>query len=153
MDVLLVDTALERNSRNHPYCGIYPRAVDSFTRASLAVEWLTRFTEWLTTWTENVLPTVDFVRARGHLMDGIFEPMTRVIEESEAERAPFVEEVAATRVEGPPVEEAPPVEEVAATRVEGPPVEEAPLFEEVAATRVEGAPVEEAHPVEEATEE
>ncbi|KAL3683040.1 hypothetical protein R1sor_001062 [Riccia sorocarpa] len=75
-DVLLVDTAPERNSRNHPYSGIYPRAMDSFTRASLAIEWLTRFTEWLSTWTENVLPTFDFVRARGHLMDGIFEPMT-----------------------------------------------------------------------------
>ncbi|KAL3690953.1 hypothetical protein R1sor_004604 [Riccia sorocarpa] len=42
-------------------------------------------------------------------------------------------------------EEAPPVEEVAATRVEGAPVEEAPLVEEVAAT-----PVEEAIRVEEA---
>ncbi|KAL3683787.1 hypothetical protein R1sor_001809 [Riccia sorocarpa] len=178
-DVLLVDTAPERNSRNHPYSRIYPRAVDSFTRASLAVEWLTRFTEWLTTWTENVLPTVDFLRARGHLMDGIFEPMTvlhefwgetpqpndrfiiwsdvpaaareilltdwphfherpeRVIEEAEAEEAPSVEEVAATRVEGAPVEEAPLVEEVAATCVEGAPVEEAPPVEEVAATRVE----------------
>ncbi|KAL3686961.1 hypothetical protein R1sor_013270 [Riccia sorocarpa] len=190
-DVLLVDTAPERNSRNHPYSGIYPRAVDSFTRAPLAVEWLTRFTEWLTTWTENVLSTVDFVRARGHLMDGIFEPMTvlrefwgetpqpndrfiiwsdvpvaareilltdwphfhqhseRVIEEAEAEEAPSVEEVAATRVEGAPEEETPPVEEVAATRVEEAPVEEAPPIEEVAATRVEGPPVEEAPPVEE----
>ncbi|KAL3679961.1 hypothetical protein R1sor_022917 [Riccia sorocarpa] len=118
-DVLLVDTAPERNSRNHPYSGMHPRAVDGFPSASLAVEWLTRFTDWLTTWTESVLPTVDF----------------RVIEEAQAEEAPPIEEVAATSVEGAPVEEAPLVEEVAATSVEE-------------ATRVEEAPGQETTPVE-----
>ncbi|KAL3691328.1 hypothetical protein R1sor_004979 [Riccia sorocarpa] len=162
MDVLLVDTAPERNSRNHPYSGMHPRAVDGFPSASLAVEWLTRFTNWLTTWTENVLPTVDFVHAHRRSMDGIVEPIMvlrdfweetsqpidrliiwsdRTIEEAPAEEAPHVEEVAATRVEGAPVEEAPLVEEVAATRVEGAPVEEA--------TRVEEAPGQETTPVEE----
>ncbi|KAL3691847.1 hypothetical protein R1sor_005498 [Riccia sorocarpa] len=53
----------------------------------------------------------------------------RVIEEAQAEEAPPVEEVAATRVEGTPIEEAPPVEEVAATRVEGAPVEESTRVE------------------------
>ncbi|KAL3700219.1 hypothetical protein R1sor_018241 [Riccia sorocarpa] len=79
------------------------------------------------------------------------EHAERVIEEAQAEEAPPVEEVAATRVKGTLVEEAPPVEEVAATRVEGTPVEEAPSVEEVAATRVEEAThVEEATRVEEA---
>ncbi|KAL3694219.1 hypothetical protein R1sor_007870 [Riccia sorocarpa] len=154
--------------------------VDSFSSASLAVEWLTRFTHWLMTWTENVLPTVDFVHAHQRNMDGIFQPMMvlrqfwgetpqpndrfiiwsdvpaatreilltewphfrscpdRVIEEAQAEEAPPVEEVAATRVKGAPVEKAPPVEEVAATRVEGAPVEEAPGQE---TTPVEEIPV------------
>ncbi|KAL3676458.1 hypothetical protein R1sor_026406 [Riccia sorocarpa] len=173
-DVLLVDTTAERNSRNHPYSGIYPRAVDSFSSVSLAVQCLTSFTHWLTTWTENVLPTVDFVRAHRRHTNGIFEPITVLrefwgetpqpidrhiiwsdvpsavrdilliewphfyqhAEEAEAEEAPPVEEVAATRVE-----EAPPIEEVAAPLVEGAPVEEA--------TRVEEAPGQETTPVEE----
>ncbi|KAL3687770.1 hypothetical protein R1sor_014079 [Riccia sorocarpa] len=112
-DVLLVDAAPERNSRNHPYFGMHPKAVDGFPSASLAVEWLTRFTDWLTTWTESVLLTVNFC----------------VIEEAQAEEAPPVEEVAATHVEGAQVEEAPPVEE--ATRIEEAPGQETTLVEEI----------------------
>ncbi|KAL3676135.1 hypothetical protein R1sor_026083 [Riccia sorocarpa] len=49
--------------------------MDGFPSASLAVEWLTRFTDWLTTWTESVLPTVDFVRAHRRHMDDVFKPI------------------------------------------------------------------------------
>ncbi|KAL3692106.1 hypothetical protein R1sor_005757 [Riccia sorocarpa] len=69
-DVLFVDTSPERNSRNHPYSGMHPKTVDAFPSASIAVEWLARFTDWLTTWTENVLPTVDLVRAYWRHEDG-----------------------------------------------------------------------------------
>ncbi|KAL3677433.1 hypothetical protein R1sor_027381 [Riccia sorocarpa] len=172
-DVLLVDTAPERNSLNHPYSGMHPRAVDGFPSVSLAVEWLTRFTDWLTTWTESVLPTVDFVCAHRRHMDGVFEPimvlrefwgetpqpMDRHIIWSDVPSAtqdilliewPHFFQHVERVIEEAQAEEAPPVEEVAATCVEGAPVEEAPPVEEVAVTPVEGAPVEEATRVEDA---
>ncbi|KAL3689082.1 hypothetical protein R1sor_015391 [Riccia sorocarpa] len=66
---------LIQHKRGTPYFGMHPRAVDGFPSASLAIEWWTRFTDWLTTWTENVLPTVDFVRAHRRHMDDIVEPI------------------------------------------------------------------------------
>ncbi|KAL3699743.1 hypothetical protein R1sor_017765 [Riccia sorocarpa] len=150
-----VDPTPERNSRNHPYSGIYPRAVDSFSSVSLAVQWLTRFTHWLTTWTENVLPTVDFVRAHRQHMDGIFESIT-VLHEFWGETPQPIDrhiiwsdvpsavrdilltewphfyqhaEVAATRVEEAPPVEGAPVEE--ATRVEEAPGQETTLVEKI----------------------
>ncbi|KAL3679697.1 hypothetical protein R1sor_022653 [Riccia sorocarpa] len=114
-DVLLVDTALERNSRNHPYSEIYPRAF----------------------WGETPQPSDRFIiwsDVPAAAREILLIDWPHFHQHPEVEEAPPVEEVAATRVEGAPVDEAPPVEEVAATRVEGAPVEEAPSVEEVAAT-------------------
>ncbi|KAL3693940.1 hypothetical protein R1sor_007591 [Riccia sorocarpa] len=169
-NVLLVDTTPERNSQNHPYSGMHPRAVDGFPSASLALEWLTRFTDWLTTWMESVLSTVDFMRAHRRHMDGVFEPimvlrefwgdtpqpMDRHIIWSDVPSAtrdilltewPHFFQHAERVIEEAQAEEASHVEEVTATCVEGAPVEEATHVEE--AIRVEDAPGQETTPVEE----
>ncbi|KAL3680322.1 hypothetical protein R1sor_023278 [Riccia sorocarpa] len=73
-DVLLVDTSPERNSLNDPYSAVHPKSVDKFPSAAESSTWLLGFTDWLATWTENLLPTVDFVRSHGHVMDGLTDP-------------------------------------------------------------------------------
>ncbi|KAL3680152.1 hypothetical protein R1sor_023108 [Riccia sorocarpa] len=73
-DVLLVDTSPERNSLNDPYSAVHPKSVDKFPSVAESSAWLLRFTDWLATWTENLLPTVDFVRSHGHVMDGLTNP-------------------------------------------------------------------------------
>ncbi|KAL3694983.1 hypothetical protein R1sor_008634 [Riccia sorocarpa] len=73
-DVLLVDTSPERNSLNDPYSAVHPRAVDKFPSAAASSAWLLRFTDWLATWTESLLPTVDFVHSHGHVLDGLTDP-------------------------------------------------------------------------------
>ncbi|KAL3675682.1 hypothetical protein R1sor_025630 [Riccia sorocarpa] len=74
-DVLLVDTSPERNSLNDPYSAVHPKAVDKFPSAAESSAWLLRFTDWLATWSENLLPTVDFVRSHGHVLDGLTDPL------------------------------------------------------------------------------
>ncbi|KAL3688818.1 hypothetical protein R1sor_015127 [Riccia sorocarpa] len=74
-DVLLVDTSPERNSLNDPYSAVHPKAVDKFPSAAESSAWLLRFTDWLATWSENLLPTVDFMRSHGDIMDGLTDPL------------------------------------------------------------------------------
>ncbi|KAL3686115.1 hypothetical protein R1sor_004137 [Riccia sorocarpa] len=139
-DVLLVDTSPERNSLNDPYSAVHPKAVDKFPSAAESSAWLLRFTDWLATWSENLLPTVDFVRSHGH------SPAEEALAEGAApvEEAGHVEEAP---VEGPArVEEAAPVQE--AVPVEEAPVEGAAPVKEP--TRVEEAPAEGLTRVEEA---
>ncbi|KAL3686874.1 hypothetical protein R1sor_013183 [Riccia sorocarpa] len=173
-DVLIVDTSPKRNSRNHPYSGMHPRAMDGFPSVPKMSAWLARFTDLLTIWTENVLPTIDFVRAHRRSMDGILDPILVLREVWEKTPQPvdryiigsdvpsatrgdllvewphfFVHAEALanekTPVEGAPAEKTTRVEE--ATLVEGAPAEKTTRVEE--ATRIEKAPVEEVTHVEE----
>ncbi|KAL3677599.1 hypothetical protein R1sor_027547 [Riccia sorocarpa] len=168
-DVLLVDTSPERNSLNDPYFAVHPRAVDKFPSAAASSAWLLRFTEWLATWTESLLPTMDFVHSHGHVLDGLTDPFLVLREfwgetPQPIDRAIIWGEVPQGRylylttkwpdfffhrespAEEPPAEGAGHVEEAP---VEGPArVEEAATVQE--AGHVEDAPVEGPAPVQEA---
>ncbi|KAL3690032.1 hypothetical protein R1sor_016341 [Riccia sorocarpa] len=74
-DVLLVDCSAKRNSLNHPYSAVHPKVVDVFTSVPEMSTWLLRFTDCLITWTENILPIVEFVHAHRRSMDGITDPI------------------------------------------------------------------------------
>ncbi|KAL3691038.1 hypothetical protein R1sor_004689 [Riccia sorocarpa] len=175
-DVLLVDTSPERNSLNDPYSAVHPKAVDKFPSAAESSAWLLRFTDWLATWSENLLPTVDFVRSHGHVLDGLTDPLLVLREfwgetPQPIDRAIIWGEVPSGRYlylptkwpdfffhRESPAEEAPAegaalVEE--AGHVEEDPVEGPARVEEAApvqeAVHVEEAPVEGAAPVKEPT--
>ncbi|KAL3683510.1 hypothetical protein R1sor_001532 [Riccia sorocarpa] len=169
-DVLLVDTSPERNSLNDPYSAVHPRAVDKFPSAAASSTWLLRFTDWLATWTESLLPTVDFVHSHGHVLDGLTDlflvlrefwgetpqPIDRAIIWGEVPQGRYLYLTTKwpdlffhreSPAEEPPAEGAGHVEEAP---VEGPArVEEAATVQE--AGHVEEAPVEGAAPVKEPT--
>ncbi|KAL3681804.1 hypothetical protein R1sor_024760 [Riccia sorocarpa] len=117
-NVLLVDTLPERNSRNHPYSAVHPLALDATAFEPKTSAWLVRFGKWLETWTESLLPTVEFMLVE----EAPAEEGTRVEEAQAVEEAHAVKEVPA--VEEAAVKEAPAVQEAA--------VEEAPTVEEAA---------------------
>ncbi|KAL3682051.1 hypothetical protein R1sor_000073 [Riccia sorocarpa] len=168
-DVLLVDSSSERNSRNHPYSAVHPLALDAKAPESEMTAWLVTFGKWLKTWTESLLPTVEYVRAHCRSLDGIQDTLSVLrhfwgetpqpadrnniwIEVPSGTRGELTElwpdfyfrhetvPLPQTVSEERPVEEAPAEE---GTRVEEAPAEEG--------TRVDEAPaVEKAHAVEEA---
>ncbi|KAL3701947.1 hypothetical protein R1sor_019969 [Riccia sorocarpa] len=75
-DVLLVDTSPERNSRNHPYSAVHPLALDAKAPESEMTAWLVTFGKWLKTWTESLLPTVEYVCAHCRSLDGIQDTLS-----------------------------------------------------------------------------